>query len=202
VKIKYLSHSGFELKDGKTILIDPYFEGNALAVEYEGKPDLILVTHEHFDHFDPEFLKRFDVPVVCPTTCNPKRPEFISIGEKKNVMGIDIEMIAASHHQSKYPTGFVLDYGYKKIAHLGDTYIDGVQPLKGIDILFVPIGGHFTMNVDEAVKAVKTIMPKLVIPMHYDTFPEIKADPEEFKRKAEKEGFNVRTMKFGEEIEV
>lgn len=50
VRIKYLSHSGFELKNGKTLLIDPYFSGNALAPKYSGKPDLILITHEHFDH--------------------------------------------------------------------------------------------------------------------------------------------------------
>ncbi len=202
MKIRYLGHAGFELRNGKTVLIDPYFHGNSKAVEYGGKPDIILVTHEHFDHFDSRFISKFDVPVVCPSTCNPKNAMHMAVGEKKNVMGIDIEMIHASHHQSKYATGFIIDYGSKRVAHLGDTYMDGIHPLKGIDILLVPIGGHFTMNIDEAVGAVKTIIPKLVIPMHYDTFPEIKADPEEFKRKAENEGFNVRTMKFGEEIEV
>lgn len=202
MKIKYLSHSCFELKNGKVLLIDPYFTGNALAPKYDGKPDLIICTHEHFDHFDREFLKRFDVPVVCPDTCNPKNPVYMSIGERKEIMGIKLEMIPASHHQSKYPTGLIIEYGGKKLAHLGDTYIDGVKPRINIDILFVPIGGYYTMNVDEAVKAVKLINPKLVIPMHYNTFDEIKANPEEFKTKAEKEGFKVRIMDFGEEIEV
>jgi len=202
VKIKYLSHAGFELKNGKVVLIDPYFFGNELAPKYEGKPDLIILTHEHADHFDPEFVAKYDVPVLCPNTCNPKNPINIKIGEKKEVMGINIEMIKASHHQSLYATGYIIEYGDRRIAHLGDTYIDGVRPLKSIDILMVPIGGYFTMNISEAVRAVKMINPKLVIPMHYNTLPEVKADPKEFEAKAEKEGFSVRVMEFGEEIEV
>lgn len=189
------------MKNGKVVLIDPYFFGNELAPKYEGKPDLIMLTHEHFDHFDPEFVAKHDVPILCPNTCNPKNPIIIKIGEKKEVMGMNIEMIKASHHQSQYATGYIIEYGGKRIAHLGDTYIDGVRHLKSIDILMVPIGGYFTMNISEALKAVKMINPKLVIPMHYNTFPEIKADPKEFEAKAEKEGFSVRVMEFGEEIE-
>ncbi len=202
MKLKYLSHSGFELANGKVLLIDPYFNGNSNAPEYHGRPELIISTHEHFDHFDAEFISRFDVPVVCPTTCSPKNPLHMSMGDKRDFNGISIEMISASHHQSKYPTGYVIVYNGKRIAHLGDTYIDGVKPLNGIDILLVPIGGHFTMNIDEALEATKLIDPKMVIPMHYDTFPEIKANPEEFKVKAEKEGFSVRVLGYGEEIEL
>jgi L-ascorbate metabolism protein UlaG (beta-lactamase superfamily) len=202
VKLKYLSHAGFELRNGKIVLIDPYFNGNALATKYDGRPDLIISTHEHFDHFDSEFIAGFDVPVVCPDTCKPNDPIHMVIGEKKEVMGIGMEMINASHHQSKYPTGIVLDYEGKRICHMGDTYIDGVRPLDNIDVLLVPIGGHFTMNIQEAVRATRTIKPKLAIPMHYDTFPEIKASPEEFREKAGEEGLAVKVLKFGEETEL
>jgi L-ascorbate metabolism protein UlaG (beta-lactamase superfamily) len=69
-------------------------------------------------------------------------------------------------------------------------------------VFFVPIGGYFTMSIDEAVEALKIIKPKLSIPMHYNTFPQIKADPEEFEKKANKEGFKVKVLKIGEELEV
>ena len=90
----------------------------------------------------------------------------------------------------------------KRLYHAGDTYLDGIKPLRNIDIFFVPIGGYYTMNIDEAVKALKIIKPKLAIPMHYNTLSEIKANPEEFKAKAEKEGFKVKILKIGEELEI
>lgn len=200
LRIRYLSHACFELKDGKTILIDPYFEGNDLAPDYTGRPDLVLVTHEHFDHGVD--AARFDCTKISPPNCEyPNRIE-MKIGDRMEVMGIPIEMINASHHQSGYPTGYVFVFEGKKIAHLGDTYLDGVSPIENVDILFCPIGGHFTMNIDEALEALKIIQPKLAIPMHYNTFPEIQADPLEFKQKAEELGFQVLALEIDEETEV
>ncbi len=198
LRIKYLSHACFELKNGKTILIDPYFEGNDNAPDYAGKPDLVLVTHEHFDHGAD--AAKFGCPKVCPPNCDYTNKIEMKIGDKIDVMGIPIEMISASHHQSEYPTGFVFQYGGKRIAHLGDTYLDGVSRIENVDILFVPIGGYFTMNIDEAVEALKIIRPKLAIPMHYNTFPEIQADPFEFKEKAEAQGFSVLVMDIDQEV--
>jgi len=199
MRIRYLSHACFEIKDGKRILIDPFFSENPLAPEYREKPDLILVTHEHFDHTD---TARFDAVVVSPTAVKARKIEQMKVGDRKTVEGIDIEMVASSHHQSKCPTGYVFELEGKRIYHPGDTYLDGIKPQKNIDIFFVPIGGYYTMNVDEAVEAVKIVKPKLAIPMHFNTFPQIKADPEEFRRKVEKEGFKVKVLKIGEEIEV
>jgi len=199
VKIKYLSHACFEFKDGKTILIDPYFKGNTLAPSYSGKPDLVLVTHEHHDHNDAE---RFDCTIVCPQTCKFEKAQTMRVGDAKTIEGVKIEMISASHHQSVYATGYIFEFEGKRVCHLGDTYLDGVKKLDNIDILLVPIGGYYTMNMDEAIKALKIIGPELTIPMHYNTFQEIKASPDEFKKKAEKQGFKVTVMKIGEEIAV
>jgi L-ascorbate metabolism protein UlaG (beta-lactamase superfamily) len=58
------------------------------------------------------------------------------------------------------------------------------------------------MNVDEALKALDVLKPKLAIPMHYNTFPQVKANPETFKRGAEKRGYNVKVLKIGEEVAV
>lgn len=199
IKIRYLSHACFELKNKKTVLIDPYFSNNPLAPKYEGKPNLILVTHEHFDHSD---VAGFDSKVVCPIGFNCKNPVHMRIGDLKVVEDIKIQMVSASHHQSKYATGYVIEFEGKRIYHPGDTYLDGVKPLGKIDVFFVPIGGTYTMNSEEAVKALEIIKPSLAIPMHFNTFPQIRANPEEFKSKAEKLGYRVKVMKIGEEIEV
>ncbi|MGC1121035.1 MAG: metal-dependent hydrolase [Candidatus Methanofastidiosia archaeon] len=197
MNITYLSHACFELKNAKTILIDPFFKDNPSAPSYSGDPDLVLVTHEHHDHSDAE---RFNATVVCPEPCRKKfkNPVTMKIGDKKTVEGIPLEMVEASHHQSSCPTGFIIQMEGKRIYHMGDTYLDGVKPHGTIDILFIPIGGYYTMNVEEALKALDIVKPQLVIPMHYNTFPQIKADPSAFKKKGEEEGFSVKVFKFGE----
>jgi L-ascorbate metabolism protein UlaG (beta-lactamase superfamily) len=207
MRIRYLSHSCFEIRNKKTLLIDPFFTGNPLAPRYTGRPDLVLATHEHSDHADSAFLAEAGVPIVCTASCKVGKAHVMRVGEKETIEGIGVEMIGASHQRppaspSPLAAGYIIEIDGKRIAHLGDTYIEGVKPLRDIDVLLIPIGGYYTMNVDEAVQALKIIKPKLAIPMHYDTFPQIKADPNEFRRKAEREGFKVRVMKIGEEIEV
>ena len=66
--------------------------------------------------------------------------------------------------------------------------------------MLLPIGDNFTMGITDAVKAVELVNPGVVIPMHYNTFPVINADPEEFKNKLKEKGFNGRVLNFGEEI--
>ncbi len=70
MRLTYLSHACFEFKNGRTILIDPFFSGNEFAPKYEGKPDLVLVTHEHHDHAD---VSSFDAAVIAPSVCKFKR---------------------------------------------------------------------------------------------------------------------------------
>jgi len=198
VTIRYLSHAGFEIRNGKTILIDPYFSGNDLAPAYDGKPDMVLVTHEHFDHYDKRFISRLNCPVVCPLGVRHKGGVSMRAGETRSFDSVTVHMFSVSHHQSKSANGYVIEYGDKRIAHLGDTYLDGVKELGPIDVLLVPIGGHFTMNIDEAVEALKILKPRISIPMHFNTFPEIKVNPMVFKEKAERQGFSVEIFKIGE----
>jgi L-ascorbate metabolism protein UlaG (beta-lactamase superfamily) len=199
VRVMYLSHSCFEVQDvDHTLLIDPFFsKENPNAPTYAGKPDIVLVTHEHFDHSSAE---RFNATVVAPPTIAGRFKKMIVMerGESKLVEGVRVTMIGASHHQSKYPAGYVFELGGVRFAHLGDTYLDGVQPLENVDVLFIPIGGFFTMNVEEAVKALDILNPDEAIPMHYGTFSQIKeADPKRFKQLAEKAGHHVTVLSIG-----
>jgi L-ascorbate metabolism protein UlaG (beta-lactamase superfamily) len=77
----------------------------------------------------------------------------------------------------------------KTVYHAGDTGLFGDMKLIGdrhsIDLAFLPIGGNFTMDIDDAVEATKLLRPKIVVPMHYGTFPVIEADPAEFAQKVQ-----------------
>lgn len=201
MKITYLSHACFEIVSTKTVLIDPFFEGNKNAPPYQRTLDIILVTHEHFDHSDAQ---QFDSLVVCPDTCTKKfkKTEPMSIGETRTIHGIPIEMVGASHHQSEYPTGYIIEVEGNRVYHMGDTYLDGVRNYGNIDVLLIPIGGYYTMNMEEALEALRIIKPKLAIPMHYSTFPQIEADPLEFKTLAEDEGFTIKVLSIGESAEI
>jgi len=200
LKLRYLSHSCFELNNSKTLLIDPYFSENKLAPKYSGSPDLILITHEHFDHTD---AANFDCLVLAPSTCKFKRMITVNIGDTFDFSDISIKVVKASlHNNIKYSSGYLIEYKGKKVYHAGDTYLDAIEKIAKVDIFMVPIGGTYTMNIDEAVEALKIIEPDLAIPMHYNTFPIIKADPKEFQKKAENSGFKVKIMDFGEEIDI
>jgi L-ascorbate metabolism protein UlaG (beta-lactamase superfamily) len=198
VCVTYQSHSCFEVKDiDHTLLTDPFFgKENPYAPRYAGKPDIVLVTHEHFDHSGAE---QFNAIVVAPPTLTGKFKKMIVMehGETRLVEGVRVTMIGASHHQSKYPAGYVFELGGVRFAHLGDTYLDGVQSLENIDVLFIPIGGFFTMNIEEALDALDIINPDIAIPMHYDTFSQIKTDPQLFKQLAENAGHHVTVPSIG-----
>ncbi len=197
VKVTYLSHSCFEVKDiNHILLIDPFFsDRNPNAPSYAGKPDIVLITHEHFDHVTAE---RFHATIVAPPPLAGKfqRMAVMERGESKLVEGVSVKMIGATH-KSAYPTGYVFELGGVRFAHLGDTHLDGVQPLQDIDVLFIPIGGYFTMNAADALRALDIINPDAAIPMHFNTFDNIKADPNDFKRRAEAAGHKVIVLPIG-----
>ena len=202
VTVTYLSHSCFEVKDDNhTLLVDPFFTKNRLAPPYGGKPDIVLVTHEHSDHSD---AGKFAAMVVAPPPLKGKFSEMtiLEVGKSALVKGIAIEMISASHPMSRYPGGYIFTMGGLRFAHLGDTYLRGVHPLADIDVLFIPIGGLFTMNINKAVKALDRIKPRVAIPMHFNTFRGIRTDPQQFKRKAEAAGHLVTVIPIGGSITV
>ena len=199
MKITWLSHACFEIKTDKTILIDPYFKDNPLAPKYQEHPDLILVTHEHFDHAD---VSNFESKIVCPPNMELENSIKMKIGDVQEIDGIKIVMVESSHDRSEYATGYILEIDGKRLYHPGDTYVDAVKNRGEIDVFFVPIGGFYTMNIDEAIQALQIVKPKLTIPMHYNTFDKIKADPKEFKQKAEQLGFIVKVLNIGETIEI
>ena len=101
--------------------------------------------------------------------------------------------------------GFIFEIGGRKIYHAGDTGLTmDMQLLEeaNLDAALLPIGDYFTMGPEDAVRAAQMIRAKVFIPMHYNTFPPIKQDPEKFIRSLEDKGLEGIVMKPGEAIEL
>lgn len=172
---------------GMRIYIDPYNIGE----EYEDqKADLILITHPHGDHYDPDTLDMLITPttqIVCPTNCSDIITAYnatgISPGDSIIIEGIDIEAIPAYNintanmaHLEEYGwCGYILTVGDYTIMQTGDTsLIPEYGLLRGeIDLLIIPIGwGCSNMGLEGAVQAVGIIEPRYILPIHYSTFEE------------------------------
>ncbi|AMM54508.1 metal-dependent hydrolase [Pyrococcus kukulkanii] len=224
VKVKFLGHAAFYIEGSKKILIDPFLNGNPQAA---AKPedfrdvDLILVTHAHGDHLGDagEIAKLSGAKVVAmydiANYISEKYRGVETVGMNygpTEVDGVKIVQVPAWHSSSdgKYSIGnacgYIVEIDGVKIYHAGDTFVfrdmELFAELYGpIDVALLPIGGHFTMGPKEAAKAVELLKPKYVVPMHYNTWPPIAADPEEFK-KLVGEKAKVVILKPGEELEL
>lgn len=202
--IKYLGHSAFEVVltglDGKekTILIDPWLENPLSPVkvdDYKKKHiDYIFITHDHGDHIGNaiEIAKATGAKIVgifeVALYASEQGVDAVdgNIGGKLKIPDLEVIMTPALHSSQRgVPVGFVIRGKDVSIYHAGDTGLFAEMSLIGElyapDVAMLPIGGHYTMGVKEAVKAVHMIRPRIAIPMHYNTFPPIKTDPEKFK---------------------
>ncbi len=177
------------------------------------KADIILITHHHQDHIKTATIKRLATPktiIIAPEKCSTligRKFEVIRPGEEKIVDGIQIKAVYAyntpkghsirkPHHKGEC-VGYVIAIDEKSIYHAGDTdVIPEMEMLKNIDAAFLPIGGIFTMDIEETVQAAAIIKPRVIIPMHY-----LHANPEDFKKLAEqKTKSEVQILAIGESI--
>jgi L-ascorbate metabolism protein UlaG (beta-lactamase superfamily) len=220
-KLTWYGHSTLGLETGGyRLLIDPYFSGNPSApVDCDQvKADFILVTHGHGDHIgDTLSIAR---------RCNATVITNFEIANWLDRQGIETHaqhIGGGFHHPFGYlkftqalhgsglpdgsyggnPAGFLLTTkDNKKIYISGDTGLFGDMKLigeEGIDVAILPIGDNFTMGPDDALRAVKFIMPKIIIPIHYGTWELIRQDAEAWAKQVREEtGAEVRVLKPGE----
>ncbi len=163
--------------------------------------DVIFITHEHGDHFDPESIRnicRDDTVLAAPASMSGQlgsagipagRTVLFSPGEKKEAGGIAAEAVPAYntlkpfHPRRKGWVGYIVTIDGVRIYVAGDT--DAVKEVKAVkcDIALVPIGGKFTMNAKDAAAAVNCIRPSVCIPTHYGSIVGSRADEEEFRKR-------------------
>jgi len=192
MELTWLGHSNFRMKtDDATVLIDPFFTGNPSApfgYEEIDACDLILLTHDHSDHIGQtlELAKKHNAEVVSMFDIirllfSQGMPESLGVG--MNIGGtvkrcnMAVKMVQAMHSSVHgAPSGFIITLADGTcIYYSGDTGLFGDMGLfaefHDIDIAILPIGGHFTMDAQQAAYACKLLKCKKVIPMHWGTFP-------------------------------
>lgn len=190
VEITWLKHAGFRLKGSKIVYIDPYE-----VPEGQEKADLILVTHDHFDHLDMKSIRNLakkDTVVVHPKACTVKGFESFAMTENQtaNIKGVEITAVPAYNVDKPFHKsgglGYIVNLDGVKVYHAGDT--DRIPEMKkiAVDIALLPAGGTYTMDLSEAIKASQDIKAEVYIPMHYGAIPNTKANPAEFKAKVPK----------------
>ncbi len=214
--ITWYGHACFKVDN---VLIDPFVPNPLCNLPYdeimEGV-DVIAVTHGHADHLGntEELAKTYDVPVVTNHEISVYlsergvNAEGMNIGGTIEINGAKLTMVKAEHSSDISPTisggvasGFIIN---DRVYHAGDTGLFGDMELIGEiyapQIALLPIGGRYTMGIDEALVAIELIYSEIVIPMHYNTFPLIEVDVNEFVKKAEALGVEVVVPKIGEPL--
>ncbi|MGH7458373.1 MAG: metal-dependent hydrolase [Longimicrobiaceae bacterium] len=209
-ELTFHGHACFQLEagDGKRLLFDPFLDHNPAAKIGSGEIDqldYILVSHGHFDHFGEECLKiakKTGAEVISTL-------ELVAFCEQRGVKNGHGMNLGGGHHfpfgrvkltqavhtgsvagddEGAFTTdccGFLLTLNSgQRLYFAGDTALTmDMGLLRGqVDVALLPIGDYFTMGPEDAARAVEMIEPKTVIPMHYNTWPPIEQDPEEFRR--------------------
>lgn len=200
VDLKYIGHSAFEFKkEDKAVLVDPLVSTNEKFNWHEEPITDILLTHAHGDHLGEaiEIAREKDIEITAvfelANYCKAQGVKVKSVG-----LGSWINyswgraVFLPAFHSSSLPDGsyggnaasILFDIDGVRIYHAGDTCLSSemktIKELYAPQIALLPIGGNYTMDVEHAAMAAKWLGVRTVIPMHYNTYPEIQADLQRF----------------------
>ena len=175
--LAWLGHSGFRWSGSRIIYFDPWEAGGPAA-------DLILITHDHFDHCDPPTVKALCGPqtriVTEPASAARLKAEgfnqvtVMAPGDEIEIAGARLKAVPAYntnkdfHPRDKNYLGFIVTLDGLSLYHAGDT--DRIEEMKGLkaQVALLPVSGTYVMTAEEAVQAALDISPAMVIPMHFN----------------------------------
>ncbi len=191
--VHWLGHDTIRLDGSVVVCIDPY------QITSSKPADLILITHEHFDHCSPEDLEKVrkaDSVVVTDATSAKKLKGDVRVvapGDRLSVKGVEIEVYPAYNTNKEFHPkkagmlAFIVTLDGARFYHCGDT--DVIPEMKGlnVDVAFLAVSGTYVMTAEEAVEAARTIKPKVAVPMHYGSIVGSEDDAIRFKKALEGE---------------
>lgn len=185
VAIHIVQHASFVMRwNGRTIYVDPV--GGAARYAGLGAPDIVLITHAHHDHFDPDTLAGIGAEratLVMPASIDAALPADIggrrivlANGQSSDRLGWRVSAVPMynlpntpdAHHPKGWGNGYVLELGGKRVYVSGDT--EGTPEMRGrkhVDLAFVCMNLPYTMDVTQAADAVADLNPRIVYPYHY-----------------------------------
>jgi len=183
LKITFIGHASLMFTfQGKVIHVDPV----SSETDYRKLPqaDLILITHEHFDHCDPEaikILRKDSTIIIGSNSCLSKVPGLKAMknGERQTVLGLEIEAVPAYNIQHRRPdgnpfhprgvgNGYILTFADKRVYVAGDTEnIPEMKTLKNIQVAFLPMNLPYTMTPEMVAEAARWFKPAILYPYHY-----------------------------------
>lgn len=186
-KIHWLGHDAFRIDGEKIIYFDPY------QIEAGPQADLVLISHDHFDHCSPEDVAKIQGPETIIVTEKDSKEKLtgdvrvLKPGETLNLDGVKILGVPSYntdkdfHPRKNGWLGFLVEVSGVRIYHAGDTdYIPEMKDLK-VDIALLPVSGTYVMTAEQAAKAALAIGPELAIPMHYGAIVGSSQDARDFK---------------------
>jgi L-ascorbate metabolism protein UlaG (beta-lactamase superfamily) len=211
ITFERLGHASkrLETADGTVVYVDPW--GDQLAGE-PGDGDVVLVTHDDFDHYDPDAIAAVagpDVTVAAYEAIDTSDLPFdvvdLPYEGAVTVAGIDVRTLPAYNdpagdhvdedgapfHADGEVIGLVLDLEGTTAFFPSDTDVLAHHESVSADVFVPPIGGHYTMDRHEAAALARSVEPDLVLPEHYDTFEPIETDAEAFAAELEADGIRV-----------
>lgn len=182
-------HSSIKISKRKTIYIDPF------KIEKEmHDADIIFITHDHYDHYSPEDVEKVakeDTIIVAPKTVKAlskmKNVVLVEPNKKYEIEEIKVETIPAYnvnkqfHPKGNEWVGYIIEIDEERYYIAGDTDITPENKQVKCDVAFIPVGGTYTMNYEEAAELTNIIKPKIAIPTHYGSIVGEKEDGLKFK---------------------
>src|SRR5256712_1920692 len=201
LKISWLGHDSFRIKNGKTVIIDPF-----KIRPIPEKADILMITHEHYDHLSIDDIKKVvnenttivTIPAVKKELSSLKVKEVKAVkpGDKLKLGDVSIDVVPAYnlnkfrepgkvfHPKEDGKAGYIVGIKAVRVYHAGDT--DAIPEMKGLkpDVALLPVSGTYVMTAEEAAQAVKMVEPKVAIPMHYGLIVGTEQDAQKFKQLA------------------